>query len=416
MLTIAQFNQIMQSFGGFEDSPHIAVAVSGGSDSMALALLLHQWVQLHSGQLTCLIVDHQLRRESTQEAQQTYKTLIDHGMKVQILTWSGEKPTSRLQERAREKRYELLEGWCLGNQVLHLAVAHHGEDQWETVMYRLSKGADLGGLMGMQPVVLRPFGRILRPLLNFSKDDLRLIIQAYGITAVEDPSNQNDRFTRVRWRNLYPQLAALELDQKKIQQARDKWQGTYTLYRHRLQEAIIAACTMDSYGCAHIELFALLKNSPELQGRVVKKVIDCFAGSGYSVKQTAVCQLLDRLLSMGHGAATLGGCYLLRRKEELLIMRELRSAPSPQIITQTSFVWDNRFAIEVPESFLGMTIAPLSETLARLWAKNLQIHSKILECLPAIFHENKFVGLVHHLKHQDLPIKVSCFTSRPLVY
>lgn len=413
-VTIAQFSDIMDRFKGFESNPHVAVAVSGGSDSMALAFLTHQWILKKSGRMTALIVDHGLRLESSKEASLVQEKLRHLGIEAHILKWHGEKPTTRIQERARQKRYELLEAWCHRHHVLHLLVAHHGDDQWETVMYRLSKGSDLKGLMGMRPEIHRAFGRILRPLLSFSKEDIKATLKEDGI-AIEDPSNQNEKFTRVKWRHLYPSLASLELDRQRLCQSIERWQGTFQIYQKALNDVLVEGCFLDEYGCFHMSLDVLEKEDPILQSHVLKKIINCFAHRPYGVEMKTIDHMIDKLFHQGQRGVTGAGCYVLKRKRELLIMRELRAIPASTTIQENHLIWDQRFLLSFPDSYLSFEIKPLGEALAQQLGKDVQGHRQIVQTLPAVYDQEKFIGLAHHLAKTNPAIKVNCFTLTPLI-
>lgn len=200
----------------FEASRQIGVAVSGGADSLALALLAHHWGQKNAVKVMALTVDHGLRKGSDAEAQQVGDWLSAWGMEHHILSWTGAGAVhSRVQERARDARYALMTQWCRAHGVRHLLLAHHQEDQAETILMRLKKGSGLLGLAGMarvRPVPGHENGeegtdiQIVRPLLTVSKTQLRQTLRAQGQAWVEDPSNTNLAFERVRTRHLLTHL------------------------------------------------------------------------------------------------------------------------------------------------------------------------------------------------------------------
>src|SRR5690606_3672257 len=121
----------------------------GGGDSMALALLLHDWARARGGKILALTVDHGLRAASAAEARQTAARLAQHGIAHEILAWEGEKPCTGIQQHAREARYRLLRGACEKHGIKTLALAHNAEDQAETFWMRLAHGSGLDGLAGM---------------------------------------------------------------------------------------------------------------------------------------------------------------------------------------------------------------------------------------------------------------------------
>jgi tRNA(Ile)-lysidine synthase len=196
----------------FETSRQICVAVSGGADSLALSLLAHHWGQKNAVKVIALTVDHGLRKGSDTEAQQVGAWLSAWGMEHHILLWTGGSAVhSRVQERARDARYALMTQWCATHGIRHLLLAHHLEDQAETVLMRLKKSSGLLGLAGMARVRHVPGKeggsvQIVRPLLAVSKTQLRQTLRAKGQEWIEDPSNVNLAFERVRTRHLLAHL------------------------------------------------------------------------------------------------------------------------------------------------------------------------------------------------------------------
>jgi tRNA(Ile)-lysidine synthase len=199
-LTAAQFARLMASFAPFESRPLLAVAVSGGRDSLALALLAHDWVRTLDGRIVGLIVDHGLRPESSTEASATRELLARHGVAAEILRWRGTKPASGLQEAARTARYRLLLQACRRHGSLHLLTAHHADDQAETVAMRAARQSGPDGLAGMAALVEYRHARLLRPLLPIPRAQLTATLEARAVPWIDDPSNLDSRFERARLR------------------------------------------------------------------------------------------------------------------------------------------------------------------------------------------------------------------------
>ena len=151
-LTLSELDARLAAIGGFEARPLVAVAVSGGPDSMALMLLADRWARTHGGQAWGLTVDHGLRRESADEARTVASWLGARAIPHETLCWVGPKPTGGIQEVAREARYRLLTAWCRDHFCLHLLTAHHLEDQIETHLIRRHAGSGVDGLAGMSAV------------------------------------------------------------------------------------------------------------------------------------------------------------------------------------------------------------------------------------------------------------------------
>lgn len=199
-LTAESFAALMAPFAPFESQPVLAVAVSGGRDSLALALLADEWARARGGRILALIVDHGLRAAAADEAAATRDLLCRHGIAAEILRWRGAKPAHGVQAAARAARYRLLFDACRARGILHLLVAHHAGDQAETIAMRAQRGSGPDGLAGMSALVERPEARLLRPLLGVARADLTASLTARGIAWIDDPSNADLRFERARLR------------------------------------------------------------------------------------------------------------------------------------------------------------------------------------------------------------------------
>ena len=202
------------------DQTALGVAVSGGPDSMALAVLLSHWAQAqtYKPHIHVLIVDHNLRAESTREAKEVHARIaaMPHLTPV-ILNAQLHGQTQKIQETARHARYELMAIYCKEHAIPYLFLGHHRNDQAETVLFRLAKGSGLDGLSGMR--ARQNYNHeltLLRPFLNLDKSDLHAFCDAHTVDYVLDPSNQNPKFARIRLRQAQESLEQEGLSAKRI--------------------------------------------------------------------------------------------------------------------------------------------------------------------------------------------------------
>jgi len=200
VLSAGAFDRLMAALGPFERHPAVAVAVSGGPDSIALLSLAADWAARRDGTVLALTVDHGLRPEAADEARLVETVAARLGVCHRTLVWSGEKPKTGLQEAARAARYLLLGAACEAAGILHLLVAHHWDDQVETHLMRRDRGSGPDGLAGMSARLATAWGQVLRPLLTVPKTALLAHVAERGLPCVDDPSNRDRRFTRVRVR------------------------------------------------------------------------------------------------------------------------------------------------------------------------------------------------------------------------
>ncbi len=196
----------------------IAVGVSGGADSMALCYALSDFFEGTGNTLHALSVDHGLRPEAAQEARQVAKALdalpnVQH----QILTWHyDEKPTARVQESARNARYDLMGDYMRDHNLSHLFLGHHMDDQAETFLFRLAKGSGLDGLGGMPHIGARDDIYLCRPFLDMQKSEIIQFCEGHNIDFINDPSNDSDDYARVRLRKSMDVLSVEGLTPKRL--------------------------------------------------------------------------------------------------------------------------------------------------------------------------------------------------------
>ncbi|NBQ46799.1 MAG: tRNA lysidine(34) synthetase TilS, partial [Proteobacteria bacterium] len=165
-----RFREIISSFIGKEK---FAIAVSGGSDSLALSILAKLYSLENDNNFVALIIDHKLRKDSANEAKQTYKNLTQNKIKAKILTYRGEKFSSNIQKKARDLRYDLFKNYCAKNKIKFLILAHHQDDLIENFYIRLIRGSGIKGLTSLQNIFeYNKNFYLLRPLLNFTKETL----------------------------------------------------------------------------------------------------------------------------------------------------------------------------------------------------------------------------------------------------
>ena len=211
-LTQDDFQTLVDALGVDLGAQDIAVAVSGGPDSMALCHLLKGiGLQVHA-----LTVDHGLRAEAAEEAQKVGQWLEGWtGFEHHILKWGSPTETA-LQEEARKARYGLMADYCREHGIAHLFLAHHRDDQAETLLFRLAKGSGLDGLAGMQALQEYEGLTLVRPLLGVSKDALVKTCETAGVDFIEDPSNENADFARARLRQARAVLEEEGLSSKRL--------------------------------------------------------------------------------------------------------------------------------------------------------------------------------------------------------
>ncbi len=213
---------ILEVFKEFKKSIDLknkyAVAVSGGPDSLALAYFCRCVSIIYKTKINYYLVNHKLRHDSTKEAQKVLKILKKIKVNCNLLTWKGKKPNSNIQSIARENRYNLLSKECKRSKIKFLLLGHHIDDLYENFLLRLLRGSGLKGLVSMGKISQTDFKgiKIIRPLIDIKKSDLKKISKKVFNFFVNDPSNNNENFKRIRIRKLINTLEHEGLDKNKL--------------------------------------------------------------------------------------------------------------------------------------------------------------------------------------------------------
>jgi tRNA(Ile)-lysidine synthase len=397
---LIQFEVALESI-----TPPLAVPVSGGADSLALLLMAHKWVQKKGGRLVALTVDHGLRPESAQEAQQVHGWAEEKGIEHHILEWTGEKPTSRISEKARDVRYQLLMSWCQEHHIPTLLLGHHAQDQEETFWLRLASGSGLEGLTGMKKKSLRDGILILRPLLTASKDQLKAFLKSQNQPWIEDSSNENKKFFRGRLR---PFLRDEGLSSERLLGVQSKLQEDADFIQTCLH------LTLEKILEVHLEGFlSLQKNKweelhPALLKRVLSVCLRWFSGSFYPPRSRQLVEVMNKIKT---GLPfTSGGIYWFHQKDRIYLSRELSAAQAPLLLDNLhqEILWDQRFWVDpeirgyVPEgTYLqcsGVALEQFSRkaTAIPLYRSTSQLPPRrILPTLPALWLKGEVVAIPH---------------------
>jgi tRNA(Ile)-lysidine synthase len=385
-----RFTAAMDRLGQFEPRPRLAVAVSGGADSMALAVFAHEWAGRRGGTVLALSVDHGLRAESSSEADLALRRLAALGVRGRKLTTTELVRGPALAERARDARYRLLLGACAADGILHLLLGHHRGDQVETVMMRALSSSAARGLAGMPAMREAGFVRLLRPLLDVAPERLREFLMARAMPWVEDPSNRDPNALRARLRLARADPAGTGEGTQVLAQAARR-AGEYRAARDRSVARILAArATIRPEG------YALLTPGP-IDPEALTVLLRIIAGASHAPP-------IDRVAALARSPvpATLGGVRLARAGRlgpGWLLVRETR-AIKPPVAAHPNAVWDGRFRLthmpplapSLPSE--GIVLGALGADAERLRDRS-SLPALILHGLPALRLDGKPIAVPH---------------------
>ena len=302
----------------------LAIGVSGGADSLALALLMKD--ELPDYHLIALTVDHGLRPTSRQEAEYVAKVMAQFGIEHHILTWVGEKPVTGIEEQARIARYDLLCSWCKAHQIEYLVIAHHLFDQAETFLMRLERGSGLFGLSAIKDISERDSIKILRPLLNIHPDRLKEYLKEKNIAWVEDESNQCEDFLRVKMRKFLPILEEKTgISAERLCLAAENLQQTRAFIEDVVQNTINEKVHLWGISGASFDYAAFMTWHDELKFYILSKLITDISGNAYMPEANQLRTVIKDLMSDNFTGITLGGVFILKQDLRLWLIKENRN-------------------------------------------------------------------------------------------
>ncbi len=331
----------------------IGLAISGGPDSMALLLLVDRWrcarvkADKPIPDLRIFSVDHGLRAEAAHECAFVMRQAKALGYEGETLTWEGEVPKSRVQESAREIRYQLLAAACHKHGIKSLLTAHHIDDQAETFLMRLARGSGVDGLCAMAKESRRYGLHLHRPLLDLEKTVLLQELQEANWDYIEDPSNSDPRFERVRIRQHSKDLEALGLTSKMISLGARRLRRAKMALNEISDRFLDENAFISEYGTARIDQLALYDAPDEIAIRALSRVLRMCGGTQDVPNMARLETLLDGLNGDFSTNRTLAGCRLIAKGDFWLVVREVGRIIELQkpLVPGGCMFWDARYIV-----------------------------------------------------------------------
>ncbi len=383
--------------------PRLALAVSGGPDSVALMHAMARWVKTlkQAPELSVLTVDHGLRPSSREEAEQVGCLASALGLRHAILSWEREgSPAANLQAKARTARYDLMAAYCHAHDVPALITAHTLDDQAETFLMRLGRGSGLDGLAAIPQRTTWAGIAILRPLLDVPKARLVATLNEAGIPFASDPSNADPRFERARLRQRIDALSALGLTPEALALSARRLRRAREALDAAAQEFLIEHSEMSEAGYAMLDREALAAAPLEIALRAVSQLIVAVGGGEAPLQLAKLEKLMAALETSPDKAHTLGRCRLQTVSGRLGVFREVRGSglPVARLRPGERTLWDNRFRVELDAAALEVvTVKALGEQGLRALHERSAVLSSMPHlagrALPACWRGETLVGL-----------------------
>jgi tRNA(Ile)-lysidine synthase len=348
-----QDDLIKKLTAGLAEVDRLGLAVSGGGDSMAMLHLAHR-AGLRPHVAT---VDHGLRAASADEARMVARVCAALALPHVTLTWQGWDRRGNLQDAASRARRGLLADWARATGLSAVAFAHTRDDLAETFLMRLARGAGVDGLAAMRPHWQEHGIQFLRPLLGAARDDLRGFLRSIDADWVDDPSNEMDRFDRVRVRKALKVLAPLGIDPPRLAAVA----AHMSQARLALEAGAENVMRQNITGRAGIlRISPLIFDAPvDLQRRVLQRVITWIRPQDYGPRGAALMALRDRL-HRGLGGQ-LAGCHFLADKATILAFREGKTLQRHG----AGQLWDGVWAVR--DVATAVQVGPLGAEGLRQW-------------------------------------------------
>ena len=305
----------------YKNNNTFVVAVSGGSDSLALVSIIKNLMQENKYKFFFAIVDHNLRKNSAAEALSVKRLLSKYDINLTILK-NKKKIDKNIQKNAREIRYNLLEKFCKKKKAKSLIVAHHQDDQVETFLIRLSRGSGVEGLSSMNEIAtLKQGTSLIRPLLDFKKNELISITKHTFNKFFKDPSNKNRKFLRTNIRELKKNLEKKGIDFEKIVRSIKNIASTKEAINFYVERSIKKYITFKGK-LTILNLEKFRQEPKEIKFKIVNKIIKKTTNSYYPPRSKKVLNLIDGFQRNRIKKLTLGGCIFERKNRFLFVSKE----------------------------------------------------------------------------------------------
>jgi len=356
-------------FAPLAEAPRIALAVSGGGDSLALLDCVDRWRRKRADSPTLIVlnVDHGLRKSSRTDAAGVAAISRDRGIEVRLLRWTGRKPKSDIEAVARDARYRLLLAATREFGASHLLLGHHQDDQAETLLLRLARGSGLFGLAAMRREIPVDDVTIFRPFLGTSRSRLAETIAVAGLTPLEDPMTTDPRFARARIRRIMPLIGADGIDPAGLAATARRLADAAEAIDAAAGDLIAGTVELDAMAAATIDPAAFFDGPGEVRRRALLRLLLAIGGVQYPPRFERLAALGDAMAAhrgQGRFKRTLAGVVVERRGRGFVAYREIGREGLPEIALNPGYrgLWDGRFRIEVgSDAPIGLRLAALGE-------------------------------------------------------
>ncbi|MGL9732857.1 MAG: tRNA lysidine(34) synthetase TilS [Wolbachia sp.] len=380
----------------------ITVAVSGGIDSIALLHLMINWTKKRQYPLPIVLtVNHELRPESKEEIEFVISYAKELGVEESfILKWEKQNIKGNVQSQGRKARYKLLTEWCRDNNVKYLLIAHHKDDQAETFLLRLERGSGIDGLSSMDYKSFFNGIYVLRPLLNFSRNEIEKYANFHRLRWIEDRSNQDLRYRRTLYRSLLKVSDNKETLIGRICLTALHMKRAVKALMHYTRLAFNDCVNVHDLGYIEIKLSEFHKLPEEIALRLLLYSIMVISNKHYKPRYNNLIAIFNQILQNNNNInCTLSESRIKKYKESILVIREPSKiqAVSLNLPLNGPVEWDNRFSCTIlGDQECSITIAPLKKIhKIPTFLKDYNCCSEVFYSLPIVLKDEKILAYFH---------------------
>ncbi|WP_299283572.1 tRNA lysidine(34) synthetase TilS [uncultured Tateyamaria sp.] len=368
----------------------LGVAVSGGGDSVALLAALVEHVKGTGTELSVITVNHGLRPEAKEEVALVTDLCARWNLSHHVEYWKGWSGEGNLQSTARDARYELMADWAYGNGVTHIALGHTADDQAETFIMRLARGAGVDGLSAMAPRRVRYGVTWVRPFLRIERSALRTYLTAAQLSWCEDPSNENPDFERVRVRDALTVLGSLGVHTDTlVDVAHNMSQAREALDWQTFLAARETATIRHGVVAMDLRSFRMLPD--EIRRRLLIHAVRWTSGSAYAPRRAAVAHALAAVRASE--TVTLDGCQITVENDIVWVFRELNAVKD--FVSEVGDLWDDRWLVSGPEDDPDIEVRALGyDALSEVegW-RDLGLPRAAMAAMPSVWYDQTLMAV-----------------------
>ena len=366
---------------GIQRGCTVAVAVSGGVDSMVLMHLM-SLVQTHSPII--LTVNHGFRAEAVNEVNFVKQQAEMRNLQCHILSNQSCSIRNKSQEEARNIRYSLIERWCAEHSVEFVVTAHTKSDQAETVLMRLERGSGVDGLSGMRNKSVHGKVIVFRPMLRFSRVEILEYAVRKKLAWVEDPSNANPKYKRTFYRSFIGENQNPSLVTDRIYRTSQHMQRALSCILHYVKSSLCTCVQYGDFGYVRIKYDEFRKLHEEIASRVLLLLLMAVGNRNTKPRYEKFSAAFNKIWNCAtYKPFTTYGCKIIRDDEDgdVLIIREVADIQqvTPVEKVPCTVEWDGRFVVSIKNVGLGRE---LTEECGALDSRNAQSRGDTIYLTP----------------------------------